>query len=171
MNPWKFILATVLIYGTGVVTGALVTTLVERPPKAAKPPQQLTINQIQRGEFLGRLHKQLELTPEQHDRIGQILRESNQRTKPYWDPVAARMKDEIRVVTEKIRAELKPEQLAKFDAEIKASRAPKKSDSDRKEKKAGSTNAPSAKAKQKSAAAPSGTNSPPETNVLPLNKQ
>jgi len=81
------------------------------------------------------------------------------------------MKDEIRVVTEKIRAELKPEQLAKFDAEIKAARAPKKLDSDRKEKKAGSTNAPAAKAKQKSAAAPSGTNSPPETNALPLNKQ
>lgn len=170
MNPWKFILATVLIYGTGVVTGALVTTLVERPHKAAKPPQQLTYNQIQRAEFLVRIHKQLDLTPEQHERIGHILRESNQRTKPYWDPVAAKMKDEIRVVTEKIRAELKPEQLAKFDAEIKASRAPKKTDSERKEKKAGSTNAPPAKAKQKSAAAPAGTNAPPATNAPPLNK-
>jgi hypothetical protein len=167
VNPWKFILATVLIYGTGVVTGALLTTLVERPHKAAKPPQQLNYNQIQRAEFLGRLHKQLDLTPEQHNRIGQVLRESNQRTKPYWDPVAAKMKEEIRVVTEKIRAELKPEQVAKFDLEIKASRAPKKMDSDRKEKKAGSTNAAPAKAKQKSSAAPSGTNAPSETNAPP----
>lgn len=166
MNPWKFILATVLIYGTGVVTGALVTTLVERPHKAAKPPQQLTYNQIQRGEFLGRLHKQLELTPEQHDRIGQILRESNQRTKPYWDPVAAKMKDEIRTVTEKIRAELTPEQSAKFDLEIKAARTPKKADPERKEKKQGGTNAPAGKASQKL----TGTNAVPETSAPPLNK-
>ena len=61
MNPWKFILATVLIFGTGVVTGALVTTLVERPHKAAnRPVQQLTYSQIQRGEFLVRLQKQLD---------------------------------------------------------------------------------------------------------------
>lgn len=161
MNPWKFILATVLIYGTGVVTGALVTTLVERPHKAAKPPQQLTYNQFQRAEFLGRLQKQLDLTPEQHERIGHILRDSNQRTKPYWDPVAAKMKEEVRVVTEKIRAELTPDQSAKFDAEIKASRVPKKLDPDRKEKKAATTNTPPAKVKGK---AFPGTNAPPSTN-------
>lgn len=170
MNPWKFILATVLIYGTGVVTGVLVTTLVERPHKAAKPPQQLTYNQIQRAEFLVRLHKQLELTPEQHERIGHILRESNQRTKPYWDPVAARMKDEIRVVTDRIRAELTPEQSAKFDAEIKAARAPKKPDPERKEKKPASTNAPPAKPKLKPAAGPGLTNTPPEGTNAVLNK-
>ncbi|MEN9573492.1 MAG: hypothetical protein RL514_1347 [Verrucomicrobiota bacterium] len=164
MNPWKFILATVLIYGTGVVTGALVTTLVERPHRtAARPAQQLTYNQIQRAEFLVRLQKQLDLTPEQHDRIGHLLRDSNQRTKPYWDPVAAKMKEEVRTVTESIRAELTPEQSAKFDVEIKATRSPKKLDPDRKEKKPGSTNAPPAKAKLKlSSAPPSGTNAPPE---------
>ncbi len=166
MNPWKFILATVLIYGTGVVTGALLTTLVERPHKAAsRPAQQLNYSQIQRAEFLDRLQKQLDLKPEQHDRIGHILRESNQRTKPYWDPVAAKMKEEIRVVTEKIRAELTPEQSAKFEAEIKASRAPKKLDPDRKEKKGGATNAPPGKARQKS----SPTNALPEKVTLPNN--
>ncbi|MBI3876335.1 MAG: hypothetical protein HY300_10350 [Verrucomicrobia bacterium] len=166
MNPWKFILATVLIYGTGVVTGALVTTLVDRPPKAVVRPSPLpTYNQIQRAEFLSRLQKQLNLTPEQHERIGQILHDSNQRTKPYWDPVAAKMKEEVRVVTEKIRAELTPEQSVKFDTEIKAARSPKKLDPDRKEKKLGGTNAPAGKASQKI----SGTNSPPET-AAPLNK-
>lgn len=171
MNPWKFILATVLIYGAGVVTGALVTTLVERPHRAAaRPAQQLTYSQIQRVEFLVRLQKQLNLTSEQHDRIGHILRDSNQRTKPYWDPVAAKMKEEVRTVTESIRAELTPEQSAKFDIEIKASRAPKKLDPDRKEKKPGSTNAPPAKAKPKLLPDPSATNAPPEAPA-PLNKQ
>jgi hypothetical protein len=170
VNPWKFILATVLIYGTGVVTGALVTTLVERPHKAAaKPPQQLTYNQIQRAEFLGRLHKQLELTPEQHERIGHILRESNQRTKPYWDPVAAKMKDEIRVVTERIRAELTPEQIVKFDAEIKSIRPAKKPDPERKDKKGGSTNAPPVKPK-KTTLSPGLTNTPPEGTNAVLNR-
>ncbi|MEQ2005617.1 MAG: hypothetical protein ABMA26_02370 [Limisphaerales bacterium] len=167
MNPWKFILATVLIYGTGVVTGALLTTLVERPHKAAKPPQQLNYSQIQRGEFLNRLQKQLDLTPEQHDRIGHILRDSNQRTKPYWDPVAAKMKEEVRTVTEKIRAELTPEQSTKFDAEIKAARAPKKLDPDRKEKKPGSTNAVPTKAKQKMSPTSPSTNFPSEDVAPP----
>lgn len=170
MNPWKFILATVLIFGTGVVTGALVTTLVERPHRAAaKPAQQLSYSQIQRAEFLGRLDKQLSLTPEQHDRIGQILRDSNQRTKPYWDPVASKMKDEVRTVTEKIRTELTPDQVAKFDVEIKAGRAPKKADPDRKDKKMpATTNAPPAKPKLKSATS---TNAAPDTAAPPLDKQ
>ncbi len=171
MNPWKFILATVLIYGTGVVTGALVTALVERPHKAVvKPAQQLTYNQIQRAEFLGRLQKQLDLTPDQHERIGHILRESNQRTKPYWDPVAAKMKDEVRMVAEKIRAELKPEQVTKFDAEIKSIRPAKKPDTERKEKKSGSTNAPPVKPKFKTTAHPGLTNTPPEGANPVLNK-
>ena len=172
MNPWKFILATVLIYGTGVVTGALLTTLVERPHRAARSAQQLNYSQFQRAEFLGRLQKQLDLTPEQHDRIAHLLRDSNQRTKPYWDPVAAKMKEEVRTVTESIRAELTPEQSAKFDVEIKATRPPKKLDPDRKEKKPGSTNAPpaKAKAKQKLSSAPFVTNAPPETST-PVDKQ
>lgn len=171
MNPWKFILATVLIYGTGVVTGVLVTALVERPHKAAaRPSQQLTYSQIQRAEFLGRLDKQLSLSPEQHDRIGQILRDSNQRTKPYWDPVAVRMKDEIRVVTDRIRAELTPEQTAKFDAEIKLSRSPKKQDLDRKDKKGGGTNSPPVKPKLKTTAAPGPTNAAPDGANAVLNK-
>jgi hypothetical protein len=171
VNPWKFILATVLIYGTGVVTGVLVTALVERPHKAAaRPSQQLTYSQIQRAEFLGRLDKQLSLSPEQHDRIGQILRDSNQRTKPYWDPVAARMKDEIRVVTDRIRAELTPEQTAKFDAEIKLSRSPKKQDLDRKDKKGGGTNSPPVKPKLKTTSAPGPTNAAPDGANAVLNK-
>ncbi len=170
MNPWKFILATVLIYGTGVVTGVLVTALVERPHKAAaRPSQQLTYSQIQRAEFLGRLDKQLSLSPEQHDRIGQILRDSNQRTKPYWDPVAARMKDEIRVVTDRIRAELTPEQTAKFDAEIKLSRSPKKQDLDRKDKKGGGTSSPPVKPKLKTTSAPGPTNAAPDGANAVLN--
>jgi len=170
VNPWKFILATVLIYGTGVVTGALMTTLIERPHKSVRPHQQLTYNQIQRAEFLGRLHKQLELTPEQHDRIGHIIRESNQRTKPYWDPVAAKMKDEIRVVTDKIRTELTPDQVVKFDADIKSSRAPKKMDTERKDKKPGTTNAPPVKPKLKSPSGSALTNTPPEGTNAVLDK-
>ncbi len=167
MNPWKFILATVLIYGTGVVTGALVTTLIDRPAKGApRPSPQLTYSQIQRAEFLGRLQKQLNLTPEQHEHIGQILRESNQRTKTYWDPVAAKMKEEVRTVTEKIRVELTPDQVTKFDLEIKASRSPKKMDPERKDKK-GLTNAPPGKASGKNAVPLSGTNAPLDSAAPP----
>ena len=73
-------------------------------------------------------------------------------------------------MTEKIRAELTSDQSVKFDAEIKASRSPKKLDPDRKEKKPGSTNAPPAKAKLKFSPAPAATNTPSPT-AAPLNKQ
>jgi hypothetical protein len=59
-------------------------------------------------QFLHRIEAELNLTPEQHDRIETILRESQERTRGI-------ARGEFGNVREQIRSELKPEQLARFD--------------------------------------------------------
>ena len=119
MRVWKVILATLVIFGAGVITGALVVNLrypaearllTARASATTPPPLQ-----IQRREFLLRMKRELRLRAEQQQRIEQIIHESQQRTKPLWDQVAPQMQDELRGVKEKIRGELDPEQLTKFE--------------------------------------------------------
>jgi hypothetical protein len=129
VKEWKVILATLVIFGTGVVTGGLLVHLTKRPPGrlpppfgAAQPPlgqpgpfgQRLPPNE-QRVEFLRHITHQLELTSEQRDAIERILRESQQRTKALWEPVAAKMTEELRKTDNRIRDVLTPEQRQRFD--------------------------------------------------------
>lgn len=129
MRFWKVILATLVIFGTGVITGALVVNLhypAEARPLSVKasatsaPPLQ-----IQRKEFFQRMKRELKLRAEQQQRVEQLIHESQQRTQPLWDQVAPQMRDELRAVKEKIRAELDPDQQAKFE-ELFKPRNPRK---------------------------------------------
>ncbi len=134
MRVWRVILATLVIFGAGVITGALVVNLrypVEArllPPKAATTSPPL---QIQRREFLLRMKRELHLRAEQQQHIEQIIHESQQRTKPLWDQVAPQMQAELRAVKEKIRSELDAEQAAKFE-ELFKPRNPRKAEELRK---------------------------------------
>jgi Spy/CpxP family protein refolding chaperone len=129
LKEWKVILATLVIFGTGVVTGGLLVHLTQRPPGRLPPPfgvaqppmgqpgpfgQRPPPNE-QRVEFLRHITRQLELTSEQRDAIERILRESQQRTKALWEPVAAKMTEELRKTDNRIRDVLTPEQRQKFD--------------------------------------------------------
>lgn len=129
MRFWKVILATLVIFGAGVITGALVVNL--RYPEEARP---LSVKasattapplQIQRKEFFQRMKRELKLRAEQQQHIEQIIHESQQRTQPLWDQVAPQMRDELRGTKEKIRSELDPEQQIKFD-ELFKPRNPRK---------------------------------------------
>lgn len=123
MNYWKVILATMLIFGSGVLTGSLVTRQPAKP-RTVKPAPPLSFNQMQRAEFLTRLDQMLSLTPGQHEVIGRLLKESNDRTRPLWEPVAVKVGQEITLVREQIRAELAPAQQEIFDREIGRSKKP-----------------------------------------------
>ncbi len=135
MRFWKVILATLVIYGAGVITGALVVNLrypEEARPlsvKAAAPPAPPL--QIQRKEFFLRMKRELRLRADQQQRIEQIIHESQQRTQPLWDQVAPQMQEELRGVKEKIRAELDPDQQVKF-AELLKPRSPRRAEDSRK---------------------------------------
>jgi len=135
VSPWKVILATMVIFGCGVVTGALLMK-TELPPAGApaEPAQHPSTSsnqppplaQIQRPEFLRRMQKQLELTASQRDEIAKIMKASQERNRPLWDQIAPQMREEVKRVREEIRQALTPDQQKKFDEMLKA--RPRKAD-------------------------------------------
>ena len=125
MNYWKVILATMVIFGAGVITGGLLVreTQVTKRPKQARPAatnhqatvQNVTPSQMQRLEFLVRANNELDLTPEQRVRIERVIREGQERTRQLWETIAPDVRKELQLVRERIKAELTPEQRRRFD--------------------------------------------------------
>ncbi len=133
MSPWKVILATMVIFACGVVTGGLMTRTVathaEAPQAGASNSFAVATNssgatnrnfmagpilQMQRIDFLKRMDKSLDLTPAQHDEIAKIMRASQERTQPLWNQMSPQMNEELKRVREDIRDVLTPDQRRKF---------------------------------------------------------
>jgi Spy/CpxP family protein refolding chaperone len=121
-----------VIFACGVITGAIVTKTVaikteERPPASTNTPTRMAAGpvwQMQRAEFFKRLDKQLELSVEQHDQIGKILKASQERTQPLWNQIAPQMSDELKRVREELHGVLTSEQWKKFGEMMKGKRKP-----------------------------------------------
>jgi Spy/CpxP family protein refolding chaperone len=127
VSPWKVILATLVIFCSGLAVGALMVKKYSRPGShsraaavSANPNPSLSPSHLLQKEFLRRMHNELTLDTEQRQRIEKILKESQERTKEIREKIAPEMKEEVKKVREQIRAELTPEQQPKFDALIKA---------------------------------------------------
>jgi Spy/CpxP family protein refolding chaperone len=126
VSPWKVILATMVIFACGVITGAMVAR-TGRPAQAvaaAGSPRgpAAPVFQMQRAEFLKRLEKELDLTAEQRDQIGRIMKESQERTRRAWEQIAPQMGEELKGVREEIRGVLTPEQRKEFTELMKRNR-------------------------------------------------
>ena len=124
MKPWKVILATLVIFGAGVMTGALAVRIAAQTKQrvAAQPghgPKQKAVKPVQKSDFLGRLERELALTAEQRTQVEKALGESHKRTKALWEPLQPQFQAEVGRVEGEIRECLKPEQLAKFEQLIK----------------------------------------------------
>lgn len=125
MNTWKAILAVLVIFGAGFVTGHVATRLSESAKPAvtqnaarttAHPGQQpLSLEQLRKVELMGRVQKELDLTPEQHARIEKLIEESQQRIRDLWDQVAPDIHDEYDDVQKKLCQELTPDQKKTFN--------------------------------------------------------
>jgi hypothetical protein len=137
MNSWKVILATVVIFGAGVLTGGLLVNYVvrENGPDARFPfwreyphapngdhgqpaPGELSRPrppEIWRKEFIEHLDKALRLTPEQHAAISKIVAEGQEQNREIWTNVAPKLREEMEQVQQRIRAELTPEQQKRFE--------------------------------------------------------
>ena len=124
MKPWKVILATLVIFVAGMVTGGLATKRLQPEPAAIKAPPSL-----QRFDLLRRMEKRLDLTAQQQERIGQIVHESQERTKKAWEQVRPLIREEFQRVQDRIRGELTPEQSKKFDKLLTESRDRRKPES------------------------------------------
>jgi Spy/CpxP family protein refolding chaperone len=124
VNTWKAILAVLVIFGAGFVTGHVATRMSEaaKPPAAtalrpgnhpSQPP--LSLEQLRKVELMGRVQKDLDLTPEQHARIEKIIEDSQERIRDLWDQVAPDIHDEYDDVQKKVCQELTPDQKKTFD--------------------------------------------------------
>jgi hypothetical protein len=138
MNSWKVILATVVIFGAGVLTGGLLVNYVDlahgptvRFPFLSQNPRRQMGElephpgelprprppEIWRKEFIGHLDKRLNLTPEQHQAISKIIAEGQEQNREIWRTNAApKMRQVMEQVLQRIRAKLTPEQRKQFEA-------------------------------------------------------
>jgi hypothetical protein len=126
VNNWKVILATMVIFGTGVVTGGLLVHHAQggrdRHPQrigtGLRSTQPLSPG-VLRIEFLRRMERELKLAPEQREPIDKILKEGQERMKKLMETVEPRRREEYKRTVEEFRAVLNPEQRQRFDAVLK----------------------------------------------------
>jgi DNA-binding protein H-NS len=126
VNSWKVILATMVIFGTGVVTGGLLVRHAGPIRDHRQPRPANTVHTAQpspaglmRIDFLRRMERELDLAPDQREPIDKILKEGQERTKKIMETVEPRRREEFKRTIEEFRAVLTPEQLKRFDETVK----------------------------------------------------
>ncbi len=129
MNTWKVILATMVIFAAGVLTGVAIDRRtapvpLRQPANPGRGEGQIANRVIpnliaQRANLIRNVQRQLDLDPEQRVRIEQIMRDSQLRTKPIVDRIAPDLREEFRFTTTAIRQVLAPDQRRRFDELMK----------------------------------------------------
>ena len=134
MNTWKAILAALVIFGAGLVTGAAwvklsanstTVTVAAGPRKPATngaangQRKPLSSEHLKKVDLMMRVQKDLNLTPEQRERIEGIISDGQERIRDLWHQVAPEIQDELNDVKSKLCKELTPEQNQRFDELMK----------------------------------------------------
>jgi hypothetical protein len=125
VKPWVVILAALVIFGCGAVTGAMLSlrqhsgSAMAETVAPGKERGVAPLPPIQRADFLRRMERRLDLSAQQKERIEKIMHGSQERTKVFWDQIAPQMREETLKVREEIKAELTPEQQVKYEALLK----------------------------------------------------
>jgi hypothetical protein len=121
VNAWKVILATVVIFLTGIVTGGLLVRYVESPFHSERParPGQPSPSSALRMDFLKRMNKELDLSPEQRQRIDKLLKEHQENIKKILEPVQPEIHEEVLLAKDEFLEELTPAQRARFEEKLK----------------------------------------------------
>jgi len=125
VNTWKIILATILIFGSGVVTGGLLvrqTGHTESPRQARFPAVTALQPAVPGGyrlEFLRRAQRELNLTAEQRERVEKIFSQSQERTKRLMEPVAPHLREELDRAKREFSEILTPPQRLRLDELLK----------------------------------------------------
>ena len=146
MSQWKVILAALIIFGSGVIIGGLLVKETQ-PQKNPLKRKEGTVPgpwSAQRTEFHKRIEKELDLKPEQKEKIEQVFRNSQERMKPVWETVSPQLHEEVTRVQSEIRAQLNPHQEKKFEELLKARPRKQEKAGEEKRRHKKETNAPPA---------------------------
>lgn len=121
MKAAKFTLAALVIFLAGMAAGAAVNALRHKASAQAEPPapERTPSPMSYRIDYLRRAQKELNLTEEQKSRIDGFVRESQERLRALWQPIAPQAKAEFDALRDKIRAELSEDQRARFDESLR----------------------------------------------------
>ncbi len=129
MKEWNVVLAALVIFASGVVTGGLTVrlsrqlnlrqTVAQRTPQnqrpALPPGSVVPRHEAQVRDLMRRMEDTMELTPEQRDRIQIIVADSQRRMQKLFQEMAPRTREEFRALLNRIRMELQPGQQREFD--------------------------------------------------------
>ena len=135
MNHWKVILATLVIFAAGVLTGNIATRKMAKPvPVAPVRPLESTNSpppwQFESRRLMRAMEKELHLSHDQKKNVEKIMAQSRERSRAYWEELHPKLRDEFRRVREEIRTLLTPEQQTKFEEITR--RRPQRRDDDKK---------------------------------------
>ncbi len=121
MNSWKVILATMVIFAAGVVTGGILTWRLQQANlmRRTHRPAELSTPAGWRLEFLRRAQRELDLSPDQREKVDKILKQSQERTRDILEPVSPQLRAEMQRTKEEFRSVLSADQQAKFDEILK----------------------------------------------------
>jgi Spy/CpxP family protein refolding chaperone len=128
---WRVILAVVVIFGAGVVTGGLVVRSTMKSAAVPQPPAPMPggppgtgMWSQSRAQFVQKMHRQLDLTPDQCKQVDAIMKVGHEHMAKLWEPVAPQARDETKSVRLQIQAILTPAQLVKFEEFFKPHKRP-----------------------------------------------
>jgi hypothetical protein len=138
VNSWKIILATIVIFGAGVITGGLLVNHVKHPaynrpphpPTPSVPPNETgdlpgpLRAQMLNKQFVGQLNDELQLTKEQREQIQKIISQGQQNTRDLWKLVGPQFQLIWRDTRQQIRNVLTPDQRKQFEVLMKQQRHP-----------------------------------------------
>ena len=124
VNAWKPILAAVVIFAAGVVTGGFVVDFGapkpprafprERGPRNAEHPSGSRM-EGQLNWLMKRIQRDLKLTDEQVAKVESAFKASREEMKLAFEELRPRMHASTEKLKEKLRGDLTEEQLAKFE--------------------------------------------------------
>lgn len=134
MNSWKIILATIVIFGAGVMTGGLLVNDVDRanrnnhrPPDAEGRPQsehgpsrpvefpRPRQPELLSTNFVKRLDDVLKLTQDERATIEKIIAEGQEQNHAIWTNNAEQMRRVMQDVRHRVREQLNSDQQKQFD--------------------------------------------------------
>jgi len=122
VNTWKVILATMVIFAAGVLTGGILTRSVDRAMLLRRPhlvrPTQPSPGGL-RLDFLRRVQRELDLDSDQREKIDRVLKESQERSRKIMEPISPQLRQEFQRAKDEFRAVLTAEQQTKFEDLLK----------------------------------------------------
>lgn len=145
MNAWKVVLATLVIFVAGILTGAMLVrssarinpfrqqrNFIEQPaershgyqiprePRELRPPVQSNApSQFMRREFSILLQSELRLTQEQREQIERIMADGQERIQKARQQIEPEIRKEMTESRERIRDILTQEQRERFEQLMK----------------------------------------------------